>query len=555
MNGKLLAGIIAIMLLVNGILITIALRKGSDSRAPIPAQIVQDTQDESTKKITKTSSVEKIPKSGLESCFNYYNYGKVRVELSPDKSAYSSEGTIRLIGNIVNNNDVPLVDLVLYTQLRRINTTSYDRQGHHLIDAFSLKEDLHLQANETKHISLEVPIKSAYPQGNYQLQHYVFSKYGFHYGGRPFLEEDFAGSSNLTLESGSIPDVYFDIDAIRVKGTNRNIRGITQEYADETIPFEIALNDVREQKSPIPVTVKFYQFEDVFASNLVQQYKLTYDPQQPLQVSFKPPTQGAYMMIAEADTPVRTMLRYRFGATAAGLPELRMNDIGVSDFPAEKDGRAWVCFHSPAAGFTPKTAVTLSLFDSNNALVETNNVSYALSPDVLAISVPLEKLGTPNNFSVKAQFENVENPEKKREVQLKYTCDRFTDSIADFSVIHTSSDPYKLVISATNRCGEQVKTGRINNIRILQNEKVLQEETNVLTLPYTMSLKELSGGRYQAQVKMGKMLKEIIVEIPEQEQIKKPTIQFSRISVILYIVISIVIVVTILIVIQKRRKS
>lgn len=557
MNGKLIAGVIAGMLLINGILVTIALQKRGIKSASVPAQIVREAP--TSIPINEFSSrykaaAETASKTGLENCFNYYNYGNIQVNLSAEKAEYESAQSVKLTGSIINNNTFPITDVVLYAQVKRINTKTYNDNGHYLIDTFPLLEHISIQARETKPITAQLPIKPEYPQGAYQLQYFIFSPHGFHYGGRTFLEEDMAGTTNLTLKTTTLPSVYFDLDNVQAENKPQIIRGIIKEFSSSTIPFNIRLIDTRSDKMPIPVEIKFYSFEDTNPSNLVSQQTLTVeDTNNPIQVEFTPPEQGAYLLVATAQTPVRTMLRYRFGALSGDKPEVRINDMGVSSFPATADGRAWVCFHSPANSFTPKTKITLSLLDNNKQLVEQNSIEYVLPPDVLAISVPLAKLSSINSFSVQAQFENTEDPSKKKEIQMEYTCDTFTQSLKDFSIVQTKQKPYELTVFATNNCGDEVKTGTINNIRIVQNETVQKEETNINQLPYTFSLEGLSAGSYLAQVRIGTRSKEIPIELPgTTAKLKQDTEQFKREYLIFAAIIAMI---TILVVILLRKNG
>ena len=52
----------------------------------------------------------------LESCFQYYDYGNIRAQLSPEKSSYSPGEPVKIWGSIVNNNTFPVVDTVCHSQ-------------------------------------------------------------------------------------------------------------------------------------------------------------------------------------------------------------------------------------------------------------------------------------------------------------------------------------------------------------------------------------------------------------------------------------------------------
>lgn len=539
MSMKLIGVIIAALVIVNGILFAVAIQKRTTTPTSNPAQIVREPTI--PKRVVKAN----IPTSGLENCFNYYNYGNTQVNLSPEKTEYSAGENVKLIGNIINNNTFPIVDVVLYAQIKRLNPKSYDQNGHYLIDTYPLLEKLNIQAFETKPIEVQLPFKNTYPQGPYQIQYFVFSTYGFHYGGRPFFEEDYAGTTNLTVKNTMNPSLYFDIDTLEVDGKIRTIRGVTDEFSSDSIPFDIHFVDARPEKLPIPVTVKFYNFEDTHEANVVKQYTFTVDhTNTPLHVEFTPPEQGAYVLVASTDTPISTMIKYRFGALSGTQPELRMNDVGVSSFPATKEGRAWVCLHSPSAGFAQKTKISLALLDDKKQIVAENSVNYALSQDVLAISVPFENLSSLNDFALKAIVANDINPSDKREVQIEYTCDLFTQSLHDFNIIYNKNSS-QLIIKATNNCGKEIREGKINNIRVMQNKKIVKEATNVVSIPYTFSLSGIPAGQYLAQVKIGERVKEIPVDVPtvtvaSPASKKSPILLYAAVLILGSIIVAII---------------
>jgi hypothetical protein len=97
--------------------------------------------------------------SQLESCFAYYDYGKIQTNLATEKNSYSRGEIVKIRGTIINNNNFPLVNLVLYAHLKRVNnTTSFNQNGHYLVDRLTLLENLNFLPGETKAINVNFPI-------------------------------------------------------------------------------------------------------------------------------------------------------------------------------------------------------------------------------------------------------------------------------------------------------------------------------------------------------------------------------------------------------------
>lgn len=444
--------------------------------------------------------------SELESCFTYYDYGKIQVHLTTEKTSYQQGETVKLQGAIVNSNTFPLTNVNLYAHLKRVNDTgTFVQNGHFLVDRLTLAENLNFLPGETKWMSVSLPILPTYPNGKYELQYFLFSKYGFHYGGRPFLEEDTAGYSTFQLEGGLEPNVYFDLNSLRVANQPHNIRELTTYFEEGNLPFEVYLIDSRETKTPITATIRWYSFEDTFEENLVESKQVILQAgEKVFKVVFTPPEPGAYVMLLEIDSPIRSLFRYRFAAKGETSSQLRMNDLGVTNFPPKDSDRIYVCFHSPMFNLTPQTQITLALLDNSKQLIDQKEVTGVFSGEVSAISLPVDKLTTPTDFWLKAKFTQPKDSKKGREVEVHYNCDLFDSSMKFFTIAYDKTKSNNLLFQAENGCGGKVRTGGyIESLRISQDSQVKQEFYNLTAVSESLPLEGLSPGNYQAEVKSG----------------------------------------------------
>lgn len=347
---------------------------------------------------------------------------------------------------------------------------------------------------------------------------------------------------------------FFDIDGIRIDNQLKTLRGLTYESSEKTIGIDIPINDSRETKSPLSVGIKFYSFEDSLENRLVSQTRATLeDSSQPLHVDFTPPEKGAYVMVVELESPVRSMFKYRFAAIAENKkPAIRINDIGATSFPSTANGRAWVCFHSPTNELSPNAKVVLSVLNSNQDVLEQTSITDSFSPDVYAISVPLTKLGQSSNFWVEAQLINTEDEKQNQTVKIHYNCSKFTKSLKDFSVTYIEDEPPLILIEGTDACGNKFQGGTVNLIRIIQNGVTKKEETNVSGLPYTVSLDGLPSGTYTAQVLMGETTKKIDFEINTQPLAVRIKVNFQ---VFVWILILIIVSVSVYILYKNKKNT
>lgn len=476
--------------------------------------------------------------AGLENCFIYYDYGKVAVNLATNKPQYIPGETAQIFGTIINENTFPLVDVAVYAQLRRRNTSQAAiEQGHYLLERKIMTQPMNLLPQETRSISAAFPLLSQYPSGSYELQYFIFSPKGFHYAGRPFLEEDYAGKSLFDIQESAAPLVYFDLASVQVNNSPVPIRGPTEEFEEETLRVSAAVIDTRNKKSDIPVTVKYYSFEDTFEENLVTSETVTLSPGTgKIETSFRPPTSGAYVMVMRMETPAISELKYRFAKIGGQKHSLRINDLGITSYPPTSSDKAYVCFHSPAPAATPLTTVTLRILDDVKNIVGQKTVTKEFPGEVLALAVPFATTMQGRDFWVQAdaRWKNETGDEQTKMSEVHYTCDIFQSSPKDLMVSFQPSSS-SLAISAVNSCGETVRTGGyIESIRVRnENGETVKEQYNSQTITQDIIMEDLPAGNYTAEVRSGDFDKEVQFMIAGASSQDADAAKRSRIMIII----------------------
>ena len=452
----------------------------------------------------------------LESCFAYYDYGKIHANLAAEKNSYTQGEIVKIQGTIVNSNKFPLVGVVLYAHLKRENkTATFSQNGHYLVDRLTLTDNLNFLPGETKAVNVKFPIPPNYSNGQYQLHYFLFSKYGFHYGGRPFLEEDTAGYSNFEIINTQEPNIYFDINSLKINNTPHNIREQISEYNQEPLTFDVPLTN--KTATDTVVSISIYSFEDTFETNKIdsEEKKISAGSSN-IKYTFIPKDPGAYVILFQTNSPIRSLLKYRFAVKGNQADELRMNDLGITNFPPNKNkDRAYVCFHSPTPNNTPETKVTLFLLDGKKQPLDSKIVIQSFPGDVQAISLPLTKLTDLTDFWLKVEFVQTTNPQKSKIVEIHYDQKTFKDSVTSVDV---SYDNGNLILQPANVLGKAVDKGYIESVRIKDSQgKVVQEAYNLTSAQKLLSVKKLPEGAYTAEVKSGRIKKELAFNISDKE--------------------------------------
>ena len=446
-----------------------------------------------------------------EACSKYYDYGKVKVNLTSDKNNYVLQKTIKLKGTIVNNNKFPITDIILYSLIRRKNkdNASFAKNGHYLIDRIKLKENLNFLPLETKYIEVDIPINPNYPNGEYILQHFILSKEGFHYSGRSFLEEDVAGYTNLIIDNNKDAQVYFDINNLKINGKEKDIREFMNITDNSNYSIEIPIIDLRTQKTNLQVNVKYYYFEADIESLVEKVQGTIITPEdQVLKSQFTIPADlsAAYVFTAEINSPTKSIIKFRILKSGDMTRALNMNDIGISEFPINNSSRAYVCFYSPGNANSPETNVKLNLLNKNREIVDNTSIKRFFPGQVLAISLPTDKLDTKDNFFVQAEFNDTKNSLK---VEKHFENNTFASSVSDININYDPQQANKLFVEPINLNGDKIlKGGYIESI-IIKNStgNTVQEKYTITSFDKPLQLGNLLKGKYTAYAKSGNIQK------------------------------------------------
>lgn len=457
----------------------------------------------------------------LEECQQYYQFGEVKANLNTKQSSYGSGERVEIFGTIINDNSFPLLNITVFAHLKRINEETFLENGHFLVDRLTLAQDLNFLANETKELSADFLIKSNYPQGQYQLQYFVFSKEGFYYSGRPFLEEDFAGVTNFEIKNTVIPEVFFDLETLTLDGVPQSIRDYIPIFGKEKNPsIAIMIKNPREERSDVLITYKWYRWDDSFEENLIKTGRVNIPAGQVLifQTIFDLPEPGAYILLLEINEPARSLFQFRIARRGEKAYNLRMNNLGITNYPVDpQKDRAFVCFHSPSEENAPQTRVILSLFAKNSQVLEQKSVQDSFSGQVMAISIPLTKLTDQTNFSIQADFENLEKPSLSQNLKYDYHCHLFDQSLVGLSANYQDG---KINLQSTNLCGNKLTDGYIEKLVVYQDGQIKKEEYNLTSIPPEVDTADLPPGDYKLLVKSGQIEKEMDFTVGKKVQRK-----------------------------------
>ena len=158
-----------------------------------------------------------------QSCFDYYKFQSVEIDLHGEKQVYKAGEGAKFIGSLTNKNSYPLVGGSLILRISKLDPRS--QIGNDIIEEWTAKDNLNLMAGEKQFVSFAHQLPSGLPTGTYVLTSYFLTQNKFNISGLSFTDDIYGGYATFTVEGRSEKAIKFDRAGIKVNGENYRIFG------------------------------------------------------------------------------------------------------------------------------------------------------------------------------------------------------------------------------------------------------------------------------------------------------------------------------------------
>ena len=342
---------------------------------------VGSTTSTSTTNFNSTNSLleinpKDIKEGELASCFDYYKFGSVNVNLSSGFSSYSAGDPVMITGVIKNNNTYPVVGLDIKARLiKNIPNPNKMRSEIITLDDFDVVDNITLDKNGKFNVSYSYILPLNAPAGQYQVLFYAVEQDRFNLAGLYFTNDIITSKIDFEV-IGKQPDhVYLDQTQITVGGQPHNVMAfMTKHVSDIKIPISIPLNNPENKDKEMLVTYDLYSWDSTNPANKINtktetvtvpaksEIKLTYNidkgvlPVYYLSITAEPTDKLKDISVFKE----KTISNIRF--VVEGLSKPRINYIGIDTYPLKKGVQSTLvtCFHN-----------TNNIMDTNNTKIET----------------------------------------------------------------------------------------------------------------------------------------------------------------------------------------
>ncbi|USN88601.1 MAG: hypothetical protein H6780_03890 [Candidatus Nomurabacteria bacterium] len=290
---------------------------------------------------------------GTVSCFDYYTFGSVKVNVQGVLASTVSGVPFTFTGTIDNENPYPVVDGAVYMKIfRQPGDGSTPVNGYDVVYQGFVEEGLSLPAGGSMPINFSWNIPAALPSGQYQAAFFYTSAKRFNLLGLPFTD-DVVGNTVSFAVTGELTDtVTFQKDSVTVADNNYFFAAFTPKV-DTVAPVEVAavLVNTTDKEQVVPITITTYAWDQQRAENVVDttttSVTLAAGESSPLRHVVTDTRNSVYLVVFESSyLDTKSILNVRF--TRSDVPTTRINFPAVTSYPLRAGEQATVfsCLHA-----------------------------------------------------------------------------------------------------------------------------------------------------------------------------------------------------------------
>ncbi len=291
------------------------------------------------------------PAPSAQSCFDYYKFQSVEIDLHGEKNIYKAGEGAKFLGSITNKNSYPLVGGSLVLRISKLDPRS--QLGNDIIDEWTAKENINLIAGEKQLISLPYQLASGLPTGTYTLTSYFLTQNKFNISGLSFTDDIYGGYAIFSVEGKSEKTIKFDRTGVKADSKPYRIFGLTPKIFPEdakSISVSVPLKNETAKTLITSVTYSLYAWDGADKENLIKSWSetqnLAANSSKTLSFDAAVADRPVYFLKIKAQaSDQQSEIHIRFVKNGF---RPRLNYVGVTKFPLTSGEKAtlFACYHN-----------------------------------------------------------------------------------------------------------------------------------------------------------------------------------------------------------------
>ena len=375
---------------------------------------------------------EETSSNQARSCFDYYKFQSVTIDLHADKSVYKSGEGAKFIGSLTNTNKYPIVGGSLILRISKFDPRS--QVGNDIIDEWTAIENINLLEGEKKDVNINYQLSSGLPAGTYTLASFFLTQGKFNLAGLSFTDDIFGGYATFSIEAESEKFIKFDRAEVKVEGKNYRIFGFLPQVFDKdtkTLSISVPLKNDNAKAVSGDITYSLYNWDGIDKSNLVKTWseKIDISKQSSKTLSFDVPLSDRpvyFVKIVAQAGDQRSEIHIRL--VKDGFRP-RLNFVGITQFPSGGKGNntLFACYHNTAnAEGNGKLDVTIK--NSDGRVLSSATFSGKITGAIDVLTKDISSLRGYDKLLLSAKLYDDKN-NLMDEVEIPYDCSKFSEPV------------------------------------------------------------------------------------------------------------------------------
>lgn len=398
----------------------------SDLSQEVPEEIQREFERLEKRKET----LEKYDVEGTTDveCFDYYKFQSVQVSVGADRDAYDAGETVHFAGDLINDNDYPVVDGNVFVRISRRNDDQMD--GHYIVDEFVAQENVSLKSGERKTIEFDWNIPAKAVDSEYQADYFFSVGKKFNLGGLPFTNEVVVGSTKFYVSSTQMADLFFDRANATVNGIKYKQIGSWPEVdPGEKVTIKQPLFNGFGTTKEIEVTYDLYYWDSLNPEDLIETKTETVVIEESLMgertgidLEYIIPEMSEsvyYLKMTAVSGSNKSIINIRI---VSAIEHARLNYPAITKFPINKGNQftLFSCFHNSSPTFSEGT-VEVVLTDKKGHEIGKMSYNGIITSSMMADKVDITSGDDYDYVGLHAKIYN-KNNELVDEYKTTYDC-------------------------------------------------------------------------------------------------------------------------------------
>lgn len=385
---------------------------------------------------------------GAISCFDYYSFGSVQVDVAPYFSEVFNTDLVIFGGHLKNNNSYPVVNGQVYMKVFKKEQESPEflkENGYPLVDFVLVEDNITIPANSEKPFKFDWMVPNNAPTGDYKAAFFFTTEHRYNLLGLSFTDDVTGNTAPFSvINTTDYQPVAFDKNSVRLNDTSHSFALPSWHFEkDEQITAYATLVNSSDDVRTVELHWTTYKWDGILESNKKDEkiQKVSLQPHTEIEVGYATPvldTSVTFVQVEAHDGDTSSVMHIRY--IRDGLEETRINYPSINNYPLKKGEEATIfsCLHSTNLPVVSDSTLVLTLTDPEGHVLH----KYTYEGDVTGLMMGVKDTFVPDrnlaNLSLTAEL--LHKDEIVEKVTVVYRCEDINPELCGTDTVYSSEE-------------------------------------------------------------------------------------------------------------------